>query len=172
MKKIIKVATVVLLATVFVLVILNIFTTRSLKSEILIDAPSDEVWNVLMNHEAYPAWNPFIIKISGSTKTGDFLKTTLQTEGNDPMDFKPIVLKNQFRQEFRWKGKLGIKGIFDGEHYFILEEVTPNQTRFIQGENFTGLFSGLLMKMIGEDTKEGFISMNKALKTRVEGQQK
>lgn len=121
-----------------------------------------------MSHAAYPEWNPFIKMISGSTKPGDFLETTLQTEGNDPMNFKPLVLKNQINQEFRWKGKLGIKGIFDGEHYFILEESSPNQTRFMQGENFTGLLSGLLMRMIGEDTKEGFISMNKALKTRVE----
>lgn len=170
MKKILKVTLAVLLAPVVVLVILNTLTTRSMKTEILIDAPSDEVWNVLMNHEAYPEWNPFITKISGSTKPGNYLETTLQTDGNDPMDFKPLVLKNQFSQEFRWKGKLGIKGIFDGEHYFILKETTPNQTRFIQGENFTGLFSGLLMKMIGEDTKAGFISMNKALKTRAEGQ--
>jgi hypothetical protein len=170
MKKTIKVTLAVLLTPVVVLVILNTLTTRSLKSEILIDAPSEEVWKVLMNHEAYPEWNPFIKKISGSTKPGNYLETTLQTEGNDPMDFKPLVLKNQFSKEFRWKGKLGIKGVFDGEHYFLLEEITPNQTRFIQGEKFTGLFSGLLMKMIGEDTKAGFISMNKALKTRVEGQ--
>jgi hypothetical protein len=78
------------------------------------------------------------------------------------MDFKPLVLNNQFSREFRWKGKLGIRGIFDGEHYFILEEITPNQTRFIQGENFTGLFSGLLIKKIGEYTKRGFVSMNEA----------
>jgi hypothetical protein len=171
MKKIIKVTLAVLLTLVIVLVILNTLTTRNLKSEIIIDASSEEVWNVLMNHDAYPEWNPFIIKISGSTKPGGFLEVTLQTEGSDPMEFKPIVLKNQFNQELRWKGKLGITGIFDGEHYFILEETTPNQTRFIQGENFTGLFSGLLMMMIGEDTKEGFISMNNALKTRVEERQ-
>lgn len=64
-----------------------------------------------------------------------------------------------------------MKGVFDGEHYFILEEITPNQTRFIQGENFTGLLSAILMKMIGEDTRGGFISMNEALKTQVEAQQ-
>ena len=107
MKKTIKVTLAVLLTPIVVLVILNTLTTRSLKTEIIIDASSDEVWKVLMNHEAYPEWNPFIKKISGSTKPGDYLETTLQTEGNDPMDFKPVVLKNQFSQEFRWKGKAG-----------------------------------------------------------------
>jgi hypothetical protein len=168
MKKIIKVTLAALLIPIVSLVLLNALTTRSLKSEILIEAPSEEVWKVLMAHDAYQEWNPFIKKITGSTKPGDYLETTLQTDGNDPMDFKPLVLKNKFGREFRWKGKLGIKGIFDGEHYFILEEITPNQIRFIQGENFTGLLSGLLITMIGEDTKGGFNSMNKALKKRVE----
>jgi len=171
MKKSIKITLAVLVTPIVLLAILNTLTSRNLNSEIVIEAPSDAVWNVLMNHEAYSEWNPFIKKISGSTQPGEYLETTLQTGGNDPMVFKPIVLKNQLSKEFRWKGKLGIKGIFDGEHYFILEEITPNRTRFIQGENFTGLFSGLLMKMIGEDTKGGFISMNNALKARVEKQQ-
>lgn len=78
MRKTIKVTLAVLLTTVVVLVILNTITTRSLKTEIIIDAPSDEVWSVLMNHEAYPDWNPFIKHISGSTKPGEFLETTLQ----------------------------------------------------------------------------------------------
>ena len=171
MKKTIKVTLAIIFTPIILLVSINLFTSRSLKTEIIIDTPSEEIWAVLMNHEAYPEWNPFIKKISGSTKPGDYLETTLQTAGNDPMNFKPVVLKNQFNEEFRWKGKLGMKGIFDGEHYFILEEITPNKTRFIQGEKFTGLLSGLLMKMIGEDTTQGFISMNKALKTRVEEQQ-
>lgn len=170
MKKTIKITLGALLTLIVVLVIFNFLTVRSIESKITIDAPSEEVWNVLMNHEAYPEWNPFIIKITGSTAPGDFLETSIQTEGNEPMTFKPIVLKNQYSEEFRWKGKLGINGVFDGEHYFILQEITPNQTLFIQGENFTGLLSGLLLRMVGEDTEAGFNSMNAALKKRVEGQ--
>ena len=147
MKKTIKVTLAVLLAPIVLLVITNLLTSRSIKSEIIIDAPSEEVWKVLMNHEAYPEWNPFIKKITGSTKPGDYLETTLQTEGNDPMNFKPLVLKNQFSQEFRWKGKLGIKGIFDGEHYFILEEITPNQTQVYTRRKFHRTF----IRTINED---------------------
>jgi len=82
--------------------------------------------------------------------------------------FKPKVLVAKETQEFRWLGSLGIKGIFDGEHYFILEEISPNQTRFIHGENFGGILSGWIMNMIVEDTLNGFQAMNKALKQRCE----
>jgi hypothetical protein len=141
---------------------------RSIKTEIVIDASSAQVWNVLMNHEAYPTWNPFIKSISGRTAEGESMAVTIQIGAKAPMDFAPLVLTNNENKEFRWKGKLLVSGIFDGEHYFILEQIGPNETRFIQGENFTGLLSGVLMKMIGEDTEKGFSAMNLALKNQVE----
>lgn len=168
MKKLIKVILGTILIPIIALLIFNLFAVRSIKTEIVIDAPAEKVWVILMNHQAYPDWNPFIIKISGSTQVGGNLAATIQSEGNDPMDFTPTVLVNNKNEEFRWVGKLGIKGIFDGEHYFILEQIGPDQTRFIHGENFTGLFSGLLLKMILEDTEAGFNSMNEALKSLTE----
>lgn len=141
---------------------------RTIKSEIEIEASADTVWKVLMNHQEYPNWNPFIKELSGSTVPGEQLSATIKSEGNSPMSFKPVVLKNEVNEEFRWKGKLLINGIFDGEHYFLIEEISPNKIRFIQGENFTGILSGIFMIMIREGTKKGFISMNQALKSIAE----
>ena len=78
------------------------------------------------------------------------------------MTFKPIVLKYKPDKEFRWKGKLGIRGIFDGEHYFLLEEAN-GQTKFIHGEEFAGILVPLMQKTL-EKTEKGFILMNEALK--------
>ena len=49
-----------------------------------------------------------------------------------------------------------------------MQETAEGHTQLTHGEYFTGLFSGVLMKMIGEDTKAGFEAMNAALKARVE----
>lgn len=162
--KTLKITLGIIATLVVILLVINAVTVRSIKTEIIIDAPVERVWQVLMNHKEYANWNPFIVKISGSTVPGNNLDVILQSEGNKPMNFKPLVLENIENEEFRWIGSLGVKGVFDGEHYFILESTNPNQTRFIQGENFTGILSGVLMKTIEEDTKKGFISMNKALK--------
>ena len=59
-------------------------------------------------------------------------------------------MKRKKNFDNNWIGKLFVKGIFDGEHYFLLESVGPNGTHFTQGENFTGILSGLMMKMIGK----------------------
>lgn len=169
MKNAVKKSALTITIIVVLLFTLNLLTMRSIRTEIEINASAKEVWNVLMNHQSYHEWNPFIKKISGSTNLGESFEVTIQSGEKDPMKFKPIVLVNKVNQEFRWVGKLGIKGVFDGEHYFILEQAGPNQTKFIHGENFTGLLSGLLMMMIGKDTERGFNEMNKAIKLRVEG---
>lgn len=141
---------------------------KSIKTEIIIKASKESVWKVLMNHSAYPIWNPFIKNISGSPIEGGNLAVTIQSGKKEPMDFNPIVLKNKTNDEFRWKGKVLINGLFDGEHYFKIHELGNGYVRFTHGENFSGLLSGVLFGFISEDTKSGFEQMNAALKKIVE----
>lgn len=141
---------------------------RNLETEITINASPEVVWAILLDHSAYPEWNPFIKEISGPAQPGENLLVNIQPPGSKGMEFKPLVLVNEKEKEFRWIGKLLVKGIFDGEHYFLLESVGPNETHFTQGENFTGILSGLMMKMIGKNTLLGFESMNDALKMKAE----
>ena len=163
-----KTLTITLATLLTSLTTLNLLAMQTIKTDIIINAPAEKVWQILLNHSEYPNWNPFIKSISGSVTPGDELNVTIQSEGNKAMNFTPLVLVNNENEEFRWIGKLGIKGIFDGEHYFILEQISPTETRFIHGENFKGILSGLFMKMIKEDTEKGFVSMNNALKRLAE----
>jgi hypothetical protein len=84
------------------------------------------------------------------------------------MDFAPEILVADENAELRWVGKFGFKGIFDGEHYFILEETDRGTTIFRHGESFTGILGYPLLALIREDTENGFKAMNVALKARVE----
>lgn len=141
---------------------------KSLQSQIIINATPETIWAVLMDFKNHSNWNPFIKQISGSTQIGKSLAVTVHPPNQKPMSFTPVVLKNEINSIFSWKGKLLMKGIFDGEHYFKLEAINKNQTRFIHGENFSGILSGLLLRMIGKDTLAGFEAMNLGLKKRVE----
>ena len=142
---------------------------KSIETEILIEASRSKVWQTLMDFNNYGTWNPFIKKISGSAQAGDFMDVTIQMKEGSVMDFKPEVLKTEVHQEFRWKGKVFVTGLFDGEHYFILENQGDGKTLFKHGECFTGLLQGPLFAMISDDTRKGFESMNQALKEVCEG---
>jgi hypothetical protein len=84
------------------------------------------------------------------------------------MAMRPVVTKLVPGREFCWRGSLGITGIFDGEHGFRVTPEGENRCRFEQYENFSGLLSLPILAMIGKDTRDGFESMNKALKARAE----
>lgn len=168
MKKIIRVLAIITISLITILMVLNLVIDRKILTETEINAPTAVVWDLLMDHESYPEWNPFIKQIEGDTQVGSTISVTVQSPGNAPMDFTPEVLANNTGKEFRWVGKLGVRGIADGEHFFLLESVGPGKTKFVHGESFTGILSGLLFPMIGEDTEKGFLLMNTALKERAE----
>ncbi|MEO0725784.1 MAG: SRPBCC domain-containing protein [Bacteroidota bacterium] len=141
---------------------------KSISTEITINAPVEQVWAVLTNFSEYPQWNPFIQSISGEAKEGSQLEANIQPPGQSAMTFRPTVLRAEENQEFRWLGKLLIKGIFDGEHYFLLTAIDERTTQFEHGEHFRGLLSSLILTQIAANTVAGFEAMNEALKTRAE----
>ena len=140
--------------------------SKSIETRIKINASTEKIWNVLMDFESYPTWNPFIQSITGKRAKGE--KLVAKIGGEKGMVFKPTVTDFEKNQHFAWLGSLWTKGIFDGKHEFILKSINQNTTELIHKENFKGLLSGLIFRMVKDDTKKGFNAMNHALKTRAE----
>lgn len=139
-----------------------------LRTEIIIDATPEKVWSLLMDFDNYPQWNPFIRSVQGPAKQGEKIRVTLRMENGKEMKFNPRVLRADENQRFEWLGHLFIPGLFDGNHYFIVEKLKDHQVKFIHGETFKGILSGVVLKKIGEETKRGFEKMNSVLKTLAE----
>ena len=140
---------------------------KRIETQISIEAPPQKVWNVLTDFEQHTKWNPFIESIKGDKKVGSTLTVTLHPPGVRATTFKPRILVFDEGKEFRWRGKFGVNGLFDGEHYFILSPQEDEGTLFIHGEKFSGILVPLLGRIL-KDTKNGFLLMNKALKRRCE----
>jgi len=141
---------------------------RSLETSIVINESPDKVWEKIIAFGNYKQWSPFIKSIEGELKAGQSLKIFIQPEGQDGMVFTPTVLNVDEEKELRWLGKLGVRGIFDAEHYFKLEKLKGNQTKVVHGENFTGLLAAAIWLLIEKSITQGFISQNKAIKEAVE----
>jgi hypothetical protein len=141
---------------------------HTIKTEIEIDATPERIWSILTDFSAYPQWNPFIRSITGEVKTGERLTAFIEPSGGKGMTFGPTVLIAQPNQELRWLGHFLLPNIFDGEHYFQIEPISAHRTRFIQGENFSGLLVMLAQFSIENCIRSGFIAMNQALKIRAE----
>jgi hypothetical protein len=140
---------------------------KQLESTIEIDASPDRVWSVLTDLPAFSEWNPFIREARGEVEVGSRLTVRIEPPGGRPMRFRPTVLEVAPGRGFRWLGRMGVRGIFDGEHSHRLDPTAGGGTRYTQSERFSGALTwfagGTLEKTLG-----GFDAMNAALKQRVE----
>jgi hypothetical protein len=139
-----------------------------IETQIDINASAERIWSMLMDFPSYARWNPFIRSIEGIPKVGESPNVHIQPPGSNGMRFHPTVLAVEAGHEFRWKGKLVIRGMFDGEHYFILERKSDTRVVFRQGETFSGVLVPILRRSLDGATKQGFVAMNEALKREAE----
>jgi len=136
---------------------------KEINTSINISASAQKVWSILTNFDDYENWNPFIKSIRGNVSQGQKIDVEL-----DGMKFKPEVLVFEKEKEFRWKGALLFKGLFDGEHSFHIIDNGDGSVRFEHNEKFSGILVGLFAKKLDGETTDGFIAMNQALKEMAE----
>lgn len=139
---------------------------QRIETTVHLDARANEVWAVLTDFPAYGEWNPFITEISGLLAEDERLEATFVQPNGKTTRFRPRVLRVSPARQIRWLGKLGPGGLFDGEHYFVLEPQTDGSTVLTHGERFTGVLVPVMQSLLA-DTEQGFASMNTALEARL-----
>jgi len=137
---------------------------KEIKTEILINSNPSKIWNVLMDFENYPKWNPFIRSVYGQPATGTKISAKLEPPDTKGMTINPTILEKDNERKFRWIGHLIFPGLFDGEHIFELIDNKNGTTTFVQRELFKGLLVPLFNKFLYVNTRRGFEQMNQQLK--------
>lgn len=139
-----------------------------IEESIQIDAGVERVWQVLSAFHLYAEWSPTLGFYQRELRVGERAQVSFKQPGMKTILMKPTILRLEACEELRWSGHFVVQGLFDGEHYFLLEALAADKTRFVQGEYFSGLLVPFLKKMINNQTLEGFKLFNAALKKRVE----
>lgn len=140
---------------------------NEIKTEIIINSPTQKVYEILTNLTNYEKWNPFIIKSEGIVGVGNRIKNTMRN-GDKSIVFKPRIVIADGEKNFAWLGSFGVKGIFDGYHYFHLQPIEENKVLLIHGEKFSGILAKFVLKRIRIQTHHNFIMMNEAIKELAE----
>ncbi len=141
---------------------------KEIRSEIIIHSSISKVWRIFTDFNSYPEWNPFIASLTGSVAVGNIINIMLTPPDAKPMKFSPRISKYTENSELRWLGHLFIPGLFDGEHIFELKDNNDGTVLFIQREIFNGILVNMFKKMLDDNTKRGFESMNNKLKEKSE----
>ncbi|MFC9690554.1 SRPBCC family protein [Kribbella sp. NPDC056951] len=135
----------------------------AVRTTIDLDAPLAEVWRVLTDSAAYPAWNPFILSLTGELTVGSTVTTRIRDAEGKERTFTPKVLVVDPNRELTWLSRIGFGGLFDGKHLFRLEELPGERTRLVNDEEFRGLAVPFLRSMLRRTIEPQFAAMNNAL---------
>ncbi len=142
--------------------------SRELVSSVDIEAPSQTVWEVLVDLGVYPAWNPFIVEAEGTVEVGGQLTLRMQPVGGSAITMRPTVVEVVQDRRLRWQGRFGVRGLFDADHLFTIEALGTSRSRLVQQEQFSGLLVPFFKGSLERGTLPAFHAMNAALKDRAE----
>jgi hypothetical protein len=136
---------------------------KHITTSIQINSDLETVWSILTDFKSYPEWNPLITSFEGEVAAGK--RITAKIAGTT---FKPEVLVFEKKKELKWLGHLLAKGLFDGEHQFLLTK-KEDGVYFVQSEKFSGILVPLFAKWLDKSIVKQFNEMNGCLKNRCEG---
>lgn len=142
-----------------------------IEERIEIDAPADEVWRILADTEAYPDWNPYVLRIEGRLEAGSKIALTITQENwKKPLTLHPVIVTAEGPRKLGWHGSPLVTGFLETDHYFELEPLGPDRTRLHHVEEFRGwLATRLNQADYQRHTGNAFRAMNEALAKRAEG---
>lgn len=146
---------------------------REVRTEIMIDAPAQRVFQILIDVGRYEEWNPLIVSARGKVAPGEKLEICIRLRGKPDLPYVVRILRVAPESEFVWIGRMKVKGILDGTHSFELFPVGPSRVRLVQREEFRGLLVPFVWRtFLDSRMREGFEAANRNLKEYAERQAK
>jgi hypothetical protein len=143
-------------------------------TQVEINAPAKAVRAVLFGFDDYPKWNPFITKVDGLVAEGSSVYVTLKPFGMRELN-GDVIVTTVNENQLSWKGTalaqmsgsftLPVPGILSGEHDFIIQELGPDRTLFLNNDKISGT---LLAFNDLQPMRAALEAMNEALKKRAE----
>ncbi len=138
-----------------------------IESDIIIHAPKDKVWDILMDLKRYGEWNSFTPKVESSLQPGDDVMLHVNmTPGKPLIQQKETILWRKEETSIAW----GIPHYFPvrTERAQILTTLENGQTLYRTYDKFWGILVPLVMWLYRKKIQNGFDQMAKDLKKRAE----
>jgi hypothetical protein len=144
---------------------------RKIYTDIVIEAPANQVWEVLKDTSSYKDWAAFMVHIDGDLKNGNTITAKFQL---NPKKEKYNTIEHTIGvtegESFYWAEK-GPMGICDN-HHFRIESIDPITSRFIQTDEISKGATWLLGGYLSKVYKNGYQAFNRNLKNEVESRYK
>ena len=143
-------------------------TAHSVSSEeIVINAPAEVVWGVILDFANYGLWNTFCPGMKGEAVVGSPLEMQVDL-GNGPQLQVEYITKMEPFHTIVWsmENKPGDPIHADRAQY--IKRINDKSCRYLSVDEFSGEFAGVMIEQMGKQVEKGFNDCATGLKVRAE----
>ena len=135
-----------------------------------IDAPASVVWDVLVDLDEYPAWNPFCIAVTSTLEIGAPFDMTLAdySSGEGTFSYTEYVCAVVPERLLSWELLPTAESNDAARRDQVIETVSETACRYYSTDAFLGSQAHTIMAETGEWVKRAFDDTAIALKERAE----
>lgn len=134
-----------------------------------IAAPAAFVWDVLVDYEKYPEWNPYTVAVSTTLEIGTAIDLTLPARDGSDTTFlnREYIRVVDPPHHLRYDTADEIPGVFGVRDQWITT-LGPDRCTYHTTDTLSGKYADIVMEKTGDWIKAGFDSVAHALKARAE----
>ncbi len=134
-----------------------------------INAPVSKVWEVLVDLERYPEWNPFTVQIEADlSQLGNDVSLHVQMSPTKKLVQVEELRVNDKEEQLSWGVTMVHPAMFWAQRDQLLTVIDDKTTRYVTVDVFKGLLVPLMIMFYGKAIKNGFDAIAMALKERCE----
>ena len=143
-------------------------TENSVSSdEIIINAPAQVVWDVILDFENYGLWNTFCPSMKGEAVLGSPLEMQVDL-GNGLQTQVEYVTKIEPIHTIVWSMENKPGDPIHADREQRIEPVDEHSCRYWSSDVFSGEFTGPMIGQLGAQVEKGFNDCAAGLKARAE----
>jgi hypothetical protein len=134
---------------------------------VIINAPLETVWQVLIDVENYPAWNPFTTRVETTFVVGEPVILHVTMNEHRRRIQREVITVFEPPHAFAWASIMGAPFVLKANRWQIVEPLDDGRTAYRTYETFDGLLVPLVMALYRRDIQRGFDAVGLALKQYV-----
>ncbi|MET0287654.1 MAG: SRPBCC family protein [Polyangiales bacterium] len=138
------------------------------RSEAEIDAPAERIWDVLVDLEGYPAWNPYTVAMRSTLEVGEPMIMSVKMSPLLTIEQTEHIRLIEPGHKICWGIETETPELNSGERCQWLEPLPDGRTRYVTEDLIEGSLNPTVTLLFGDAVRDGFEAVATALKEHVE----
>ena len=131
-----------------------------------INASASELWQVLINNDAYGEWNPFVVRCQSTFEPGSAIIMHVKIWSTFALRQKETIRANEAEKFLEYGIRL--PGLLTSVRQHKLEVIDEHNCRYQSYFELQGLLAPVVKQLLGARLQRGFLMMTDALQRRAQ----